>query len=193
VAKAAQPGEMISPMSAGGAYTRTGVCTIVDMNSLEIEVDVNENYINRVSPGQRVEAVLDAYSDWKIPCKVIAIIPTADRQKATVKVRIGFDQIDPRMLPDMGVKVSFLGLEKPATEAAAPAGVMVPKAAVRKDGVTDIVFVSAAGKAQRRAVTLGPERNGAISILSNLNAGEQVIVDGPETLKDGVAVKEKKP
>ncbi len=105
--KDAQPGEMISPVSAGGGFTRTGVCTIVDMESLEIELDVNESYINRVEAGQPVEATLDAYSTWKIPCKVIAIIPTADRQKSTVKVRVGFDKLDPRILPEMGVKVAF--------------------------------------------------------------------------------------
>ena len=105
--KDAQPGEMISPVSAGGGFTRTGIGTIVDMNSLEIEIDVNESYINRVEPGQPVEATLDAYPDWKIPCKVIAIIPTADRDKSTVKVRVGFDQLDPRILPDMSVKVAF--------------------------------------------------------------------------------------
>ena len=105
--KNAQPGEMISPISAGGGFTRTGICTIVDMESLEIEIDVNESYINRVEPGQPVEATLDAYRDWKIPCKVIAIIPTADRQKSTVKVRVGFDKLDPRILPEMSVKVAF--------------------------------------------------------------------------------------
>ena len=105
--KDAQPGEMISPVSAGGGFTRTGIGTIVDMTSLEIEIDVNESYINRVEPGQPVEATLDAYPDWKIPCKVIAIIPTADREKSTVKVRVGFDKLDPRILPDMSVKVAF--------------------------------------------------------------------------------------
>lgn len=104
--KDSQPGEMISPMSAGG-FTRTGICTLVDMTSLEIEVDVSESFINRVKEDQPVEATLDAYPDWKIPCKVIAIIPTADRQKATVKVRVAFDQLDQRILPQMGVKVAF--------------------------------------------------------------------------------------
>jgi multidrug efflux pump subunit AcrA (membrane-fusion protein) len=93
-------------MSAGG-FTRTGICTLVDMTSLEIEVDVSESFINRVKEDQAVEATLDAYPDWKIPCKVIAIIPTADRQKATVKVRVAFNQLDPRILPQMGVKVAF--------------------------------------------------------------------------------------
>lgn len=188
ISKTAQPGEMISPMSAGGAFTRTGICTIVDMTSLEIEVDVNENYINRVEPTQRVEAILDAYADWKIPSKVIAIIPTADRQKATVKVRVGFDQLDPRMLPDMGVKVSFQGAEK----AVVAHGINAPRAAVRKEGARNVVFVIKNGKAERRAVTTGAESNGEIPVLSNLASGEKVIVDGPADLKDGDSVKEKK-
>src|SRR6201987_2570705 len=144
--KNAQPGEMISPISAGGGFTRTGICTIVDMQSLEIEIDVNESYINRVEPGQAVEATLDAYPDWKIPCKVIAIIPTADRQKATVKVRIGFNKLGKRILPDMGVKVSF------QTSANAPvqqSGIMVPKSALRKDGQQDVIFIFADNKAER--------------------------------------------
>lgn len=106
--KNAQMGEIVSPGSAGGGFTRTGICTIVDMDSLEIEVDVNEAFIGRVFPGQKVEANLDAYSDWRIPASVIAIIPTADRAKATVRVRIGIDEKDARILPDMGVKVAFL-------------------------------------------------------------------------------------
>ena len=117
ISKDAQPGEMISPVSAGGGFTRTGICTLVDMSSLEIEVDVGESYIQRVHAGQRVEATLDAYPDWKIPARVITTIPAADREKATVKVRIAFDRLDPRILPDMGVKVSFLepeGLEQTA-------------------------------------------------------------------------------
>jgi len=105
--KNAQPGEIISPMSSGG-FTRTGVCTLVDMNSLEVEVDVNEANIGRVRPGQPVEAVLDAYPDWKIKASVIAIIPTANRDKATIKVRIGLAEKDPRVLPEMGAKVTFI-------------------------------------------------------------------------------------
>src|SRR5439155_12992154 len=126
--KNAQPGEMISPISAGGGFTRTGICTIVDMSSLEIEIDVNESYINRVQPAQPVEATLDAYPDWKIPCKVIAIIPTADRQKSTVKVRVGFDQLDPRILPEMGVKVAF---RETSGAGGADHTVVIPKNAVQ--------------------------------------------------------------
>ena len=135
--KDAQPGEMISPVSAGGGFTRTGIGTIVDMSSLEIEIDVNESYINRVEPGQPVEATLDAYPDWKIPCKVIAIIPTADRQKSTVKVRVGFDQLDPRILPDMSVKVAF----RDNGGTAAGRTVIVPKNAVLNRDGRDVVFV----------------------------------------------------
>jgi HlyD family secretion protein len=108
VERSAQPGEMISPISAGGGFTRTGICTIVDMDSIEVEVDVNEAFIGRVHAGGAVTAVLDAYPDWTIPASVIAIVPTANREKATVKVRIGFKQKDPRILPDMGIKVTFL-------------------------------------------------------------------------------------
>src|SRR5205085_687490 len=131
----AQPGEIISPMSAGG-FTRTGICTIVDMNSLEIEVDVNESYINRVKSGQPVLATLDAYPDWQIPAKVIAIIPTADRQKATVKVRVGFEKLDPRLLPHMAVKVGFQRSGE-AASAARSSGVVVPKGAIRQSGGRD--------------------------------------------------------
>lgn len=189
VSKSAQPGEIISPMSAGGGFTRTGIGTIVDMASLEIEVDVNENYINRVESGQIVDAVLDAYPDWHIPCKVIAIIPTADRQKATVKVRIGFDKLDKRILPDMGVKVSF---QQNANSAAQVGGITVPKTALRKDGQQDIVFVVADNKLERRAVRTGSTRGDEVSVLSNLKSGEKVVVEGPENLKDGERVKEAK-
>src|SRR5207249_8540019 len=136
--KNAQPGEMISPMSVGG-FTRTGICTIVDMSSLEIEVDVSESYINRVGPAQPVEATLDSYPSWKIPAKVIAIIPSADRQKATVKVRVGFEKLDPRILPDMSVKVAFQSAAdaKPADEKM----LSVPKAAVQQWNGRDVVWL----------------------------------------------------
>ena len=189
VSKSAQPGEIISPMSAGGGFTRTGIGTIVDMASLEIEVDVNENYINRVEPGQVVDAVLDAYPDWHIPCKVIAIIPTADRQKATVKVRIGFDKLDKRILPDMGVKVSF---QQNANSAAQVGGITVPKNALRKDGQQDIVFVVADNRLERRAVRTGAMHGDDVTVLSNLKSGEKVVVEGPENLKAGERVKEAK-
>ena len=136
ISKDAQPGEMISPVSAGGGFTRTGICTIVDMSSLEIEVDVSESYINRVKPNQPVEAILDAYPDWRIPAHVITTVPTADRQKATVRVRIGFEELEARILPDMGVKVSFFNERQPVSAADAPVKprLLVPKAAVRTDG-----------------------------------------------------------
>jgi RND family efflux transporter MFP subunit len=187
--KDAQPGEMVSPISAGGGFTRTGICTIVDMGSLEIEVDVNESFINRVQPGQPVEAALDAYSEWKIPSKVIAIIPTADRQKATVKVRVGFEQLDPRILPQMGVKVAFRGGQE--TPQAQPA-FMLPKTALRKDGARDVVFVVQDGRVERRAVTVGGTKDEEVAVLSGLRAGERVVVEGPETLSENEQVKEKR-
>jgi RND family efflux transporter MFP subunit len=187
--KNAQPGEMISPMSAGG-FTRTGICTIVDMDSLEIEIDVNESYINRVSAGQPVEATLDAYADWKIPCKVIAIIPTADRQKSTVRVRVGFDQLDPRILPEMSVKVAFR--DSGTTAAAASRTVIVPSSAIRNQEGRDVVFVVANGRAGRRAVTVMTTRAGETELSAGVSAGERIAVEAPAGLTDGAAVKERK-
>jgi len=151
VAKNAQPGEMISPISAGGGFTRTGIGTIVDMSSLEIEIDVNEAYINRVTPGQEAVATLDAYPDWKIPCHVIAIIPTADRQRATVEVRVGFEELDPRILPDMGVKVAFQEADTESRSAAGPGGVLVPVSAVFQTAGHDYVFIVDRERVERRA------------------------------------------
>ena len=189
ISKDAQPGEMISPVSAGGGFTRTGVATIVDMTSLEIEVDVNESYINRVRSGMPIEAVLDAYPDWRIPAHVIATIPSADRQKATVKVRIGFEQLDPRILPDMGVKVSFLN-ERPAAESAASkARILVPTTAVRKVDGRTIVFVMRDDRIERRAVSVGTVTGDQTEVVSGVSAGERVVVEGPQTLKDGDKVK----
>ncbi|MGZ5440652.1 MAG: efflux RND transporter periplasmic adaptor subunit [Thermoanaerobaculia bacterium] len=185
VSKDAQPGEMISPVSAGGGFTRTGICTIVDMASLEIEVDVNEAYINRVHPNQRVEAVLDAYPEWRIPAHVITAVPTADRQKATVKVRIAFDQRDQRILPDMGVKVTFI-TDEPA--AAATEMVEVPKGAIRRDGEQDVVFVVKEDRLERRAVKVSGTEGEVARVISGLAAGETVAVTGEE-LADGDKVK----
>jgi len=192
VAKNAQPGEMISPISAGGGFTRTGIGTIVDMASLEIEIDVNEAYINRVAPGQAVVATLDAYPDWKIPCHVIAIIPTADRQRATVEVRVGFDRLDPRILPDMGVKVAFQEAESGAVEGDAPRGLSLPAAAVRREQGRDYVLVVRDGRVERRAVSASVGRDGEKRVLSGLAPGEAVVVEGPTDLADGAAVKEKR-
>jgi HlyD family secretion protein len=190
VSKDAQPGEMISPVSAGGGFTRTGIGTIVDMSSLEIEVDVNETYINRVMPNMKVDAVLDAYQDWHIPAHVITTIPTADRQKATVRVRIAFEQMDPRILPDMGVKVSFLRDEPaPGQGAQTTPRVLVPKAALRSADGRKIVFVLKQDRVERRAVSVGLEQGDQVEVLSGVTAGERVVVDGPQTLKDGDKVK----
>ena len=192
IAKAAQPGEIVSPLSAGGGFTRTGIGTIVDMDSLEVEVDVSEAYIGRVQPKMPVEAVLNAYPDWRIPAEVIAIIPTADRAKATVKVRIALKSKDQRIVPDMGVRVSFLEEEKDKPEAAqqqAAPRTQLPAAALRKDGEQDIVFVLRDGKAERRAVRLGGSLGDDRQVLAGVSAGEQVITEAPATLKDGDAVR----
>jgi HlyD family secretion protein len=191
--KNAQPGEMISPISAGGGFTRTGICTLVDMGSLEIEVDVNESYINRVTAKQPVEATLDAYPDWRIPAKVIAIIPTADRQKSTVKVRVGFDKLDPRILPDMGVKVAFQGASDAGAKTASASLVSVPKRALRQDGGRDVVWVVQGGRLERRAVTVDGARGESAVLSAGVHLGDKVVVEGPEGLVDGGLVKEKKP
>ena len=189
--KDAQPGEMISPVSAGGGFTRTGICTVVDMESLEIEIDVNEAYINRVEAGQPVEATLDAYPDWKIPCKVIAIIPTADRQKSTVKVRVGFDRLDPRILPEMSVKVAFR--EAGEARPSAAREVLVPRAAVRQSAGRDVVMVVKNGRAERRAVTVSSSTDDDAALSAGVAAGERVVVDGPKDLADGAPVREGNP
>ena len=187
--KDAQPGEMVSPVSAGGGFTRTGICTVVDMGSLEIEIDVNESYINRVEPGQPVEATLDAYPDWKIPCHVIAIIPTADRDKSTVKVRVGFEKLDPRILPEMAVKVAFREAGGPGVAAVARA-VLVPKAALQERDGRAVVFVVRDGRAERRAVTVNTTSGGDTEVGTGLAAGERVVLDAPKDLTDGSIVKE---
>lgn len=187
VSKDAQPGEMISPVSAGGGFTRSGICTVVDMSSLEVEVDVNEAYIGRVLPGQAVEALLDAYPDWRIPARVITTIPTADRQKATVKVRIAFDQLDPRILPDMGAKVAFLAAAEEG--AAQTRSYRVPRAALREDGGQQVVLIVRDDRLERRAVQVGPAPIDPAEIVAGVTAGEQVVIEGPATLKDGDRVK----
>jgi RND family efflux transporter MFP subunit len=192
ISKDAQPGEMISPVSAGGGFTRTGICTIVDMSSLEIEVDVSESYINRVKSEQPVEAVLDAYPDWRIPGSVITTVPTADRQKATVKVRIRFDQLDPRILPDMGVKVSFLSERQGAApETPMAPRLLVPKSAVRSDSGQSVVFIVREDRVERRAVKVGATEGDQVEVVSGLNSGDRIVVDGHDGLADGSRVKER--
>lgn len=191
ISKDAQPGEMVSPVSAGGGFTRTGISTIVDMSSLEIEVDVNESYINRVTPGQPVSAVLDAYPDWQIPARVITMVPTADRQKATVLVRIGFDRpggsgaIDPRILPDMGAKVTFLReAEADGTTATRPVA-LVPKAAVRAENGASYVFVVQQETVQRRAIQTAGTDGDRVEVTAGLTGGERIVVSPPEGLTEG--------
>ena len=191
VSKDAQRGEMVSPVSAGGGFTRTGIATIVDMASLEIEVDVNESYIARVKTGQPVTAALDAYPDWQIPAKVRTVIPTADRQKATVKVRATFDKLDPRILPDMGVKVTFLGEER-SVPAQAAGRVLVSRAALVEDGGTTAVFVHREGRVERRAVRLGQVRGNEHEVVAGLSDGDQVVTTGAKQLRDGQSVRVKK-
>ena len=190
VTKAAQPGEMISPISGGGGSIRTGIGTLVDMDSLEVQVDVNEAYIGRVQARMPVEAVLNAYPEWKIPGEVIAIIPTADRSKATVKVRIALNTKDTRIVPDMGVRVSFLETQKPG--AAKPTGVWVPTRAVQTKDGKSVVFVVQGDKVARIAVTAGEVRDVDQMISAGLKGGETVVLSPPEKLHDGSRVTIKK-
>ena len=186
-AKAAQVGEIVSPLSAGGGFTRTGVGTIVDMDSLEIEVDVNESYISRVVPKQGAQAVLDAYPDWKIPAHVIAIIPTADRGKATVKVRIGIDAKDPRILPEMGARVSFYEEAPKTANAPPPKGVLVPVSAIVKRDGKDTVFAIDADRARAKPVTPGQSYND-LRLVEGIGSGTRVVKQPPAEMTDGAAV-----
>ena len=189
ISKDAQPGEMVSPVSAGGGFTRTGISTIVDMASLEIEVDVNESYINRVRPGQPVTAVLNAYPDWSIPAHVITTVPAADRQKATVLVRIGFDQLDPRILPDMGVKVTFLREADDTNDGESARSVaLVPKGAIRTEGEQTYVFVLQGEVVDRRAVKVGGTDGDRLEVLAGLQSGDRVVVSPPAELTAGAQV-----
>jgi RND family efflux transporter MFP subunit len=187
--KAAEIGEIVSPYTAGGGGIAGGLATIVDMNSLEVDVDVNEAYISRVVPNMPVEAVLDAYPDWKIPAHVIAIIPSADKSKATVKVRIGLDQKDPRIIPQMGVRVSFL--EKSDRNRKPLPGVLVPKSAiVQRDG-KDVVFVVKDGHAELTPVTTGADFSDMKQVTKGLDAGADVVTTPPTGMKDGEKVQVK--
>jgi RND family efflux transporter MFP subunit len=193
ISKDAQVGEMISPVSAGGGFTRTGICTVVDMRSLEIEVDVNESYIGRVKAGQPVTAVLDAYPDFQIPASVIAVVPTADRQKATVLVRIGFKQLDPRILPDMGVKVTFLRESDTAAGAASPgaaaqAVTLVPAAAVKTDNGTTFALVLNGTTVERRAIKTGGTDGDRVEVVAGLKGGDRVVIAPPPELTPGTPV-----
>ena len=188
ISKDAQPGEMVSPVSAGGGFTRTGISTIVDMHSLEIEVDVNESYISRVTPGQDVDAVLDAYPDWHIPARVITLVPTADRQKATVLVRLAFKELDPRILPDMAIKVTFLREGDATATASAQATALVPRPAIKTVGSDNYAFVIRGDAVERRAVRLGGTDGDRVEVLAGLQSGDRVVVAPPPTLADGARV-----
>ena len=190
IAKAAQVGEIISPLSAGGGFTRTGIGTIVDMDSLEIEVDVNESYINRVQPNGKTETVLDAYPDWTIPSHVVAIIPTADRSKATVRVRIGLDLKDPRILPDMGARVSFFEESKPHVDGQAtpaPKGVLVPATAIVSRNDQALVFVIDGDHAKAQSVTAG-QSIGDLRRVEGIAAGTRIVRAPPAELTDGARI-----
>ena len=189
IAKAAQPGEMISPLSAGGGFTRTGIGTIVDMDSLEVEVDVGEAFIGRVQPKMPVQATLNAYPDWRIPGEVIAIIPTADRSKATVKVRIALLERDDRIVPDMGVRVSFLEKAASQQDQERPRGVLVPASALATRGDAQVAFVVDGDTVQQREVTVGRTLGDDREVTAGLSGGDTIVLEPPAELADGDAVR----
>jgi len=193
IAKAAQPGEIVSPVAAGGGSTRTGIATLVDMDSLEVEVDVGEAFIGRVQPKMPVEATLNAYPDWKIPAEVIAIIPTADRGKATVKVRVALLKKDPRIVPDMGVRVSFLEKAAPPADANAPKpGVLVPAAAIANRDGTPVAFVVVGDHVSQRTLSLGRSLADDREVTAGLADGDTVVLNPDAKLADAARVTIKK-
>jgi RND family efflux transporter MFP subunit len=183
----AQPGEIVSPQFLGGG----GIAKIVDMDSLEVDVDVSENFINRVRPQQPAIITLDAYADTATPGEVIAVIPTADRSKATVKVRIGFKHKDRRIVPEMGARVSFLeeSRQSRAGVSSAPPGVLVPAEAVQTSGDTGIVFVISGDVVERRAVRLGARTADGQTILAGLQPGAVLALGDFSKLSDGSRVR----
>ena len=188
VYKAAQPGEMISPVSAGGGFTNTGICTIVDMDSLEVEVDVNEAFINRVKPGQPVITNLNAYPKWDIPSEVIAIIPTADRNKATVKVRIALLEKDERVLPDMGSRVSFLRKVDNTDQEIQKEGVMIPLAAVADIDGSSLVQVVDGNSIQIMQIEVAEETANYARVIRGLESGMKVIARFDDELENNQKV-----
>jgi RND family efflux transporter MFP subunit len=191
--KDAQVGEILSPLSAGGGFTRTGVGTIVDMDSLEIDVDVNEAYIGRIRPGMPADAVLDAYPDWTIPAHVVAIVPTADRGKATIKVRVALEKKDARVVPDMGARVSFLE-QKPKTVSQVPQGVLVPATAIAQRDGHSVVFVLDGNRVRQRTVNPAAQSYGDLRLLpAGVKPGDSVVVSPPAALRDGSDVQIKAP
>ncbi len=183
--KAAQPGEIVAPAAAGGGFTRTGIATIVDMDSLEVQVDVSESYIDRVHPGQKATVQLNAYPDWDIPGSVIAIIPTADETKGSVKVRLGIAARDGRILPQMGAHVSFLANQAPRS-----AGVAIPfSAIVRREDGQAVFVIGDDNRVVLRFVKTGTARNGTTTVSTGLAAGERVAVGDVKKLRDGAQVK----
>jgi len=186
--RVAQIGEVVAPTASGGGDTRTGILTIVDMDSLEVQVDVSENYIERVQVGGAAVIHLDAFPDWDIPGSVIAIIPTADQAKGTVAVRVAIKSKDARILPNMAARVGFMTApEKGAVQAVSR--VSVPVSAVIANGKTGSVFLINDGKAEKREVALGLKTAQTITVLSGISAGDRLAGDNLDKLHDGDKVK----
>jgi RND family efflux transporter MFP subunit len=187
--KDAEVGEVVAPAVAGGGLTRGAVVTMADLSTLEVEVDINEAYIGSIRDDQPAEIVLDAYPGVTFSGHVRQIVPTADRQKATVLVRVAIDSDDPRILPEMGARVVFQ--ENVTNESAEPLQprIYVPSGAVRGEGGEDVVWVMVDGHARRRSIDAGPVMGDAREVRSGLSAGETIILDPPAELADGARVK----
>lgn len=186
--KDAEVGEVVAPAVAGGGLTRGAVVTMADLSALEVEVDVNEAYIASVRSGQGADIVLDAYPAETFQGHVRQVMPTADRQRATVLVLVAIDSADPRILPEMGARVVFHAAHDSAATTVLPARVTVPAAAVRSSADGDVVWIVVAEHAQRRVVEAGPVMGDQREIRSGLSGGETVILDAPAELVDGARV-----
>jgi RND family efflux transporter MFP subunit len=190
ISKDAEVGETVAPATFGGTNTRGSVFTIVDPNTLEVEADVNESYIGKITPGLQAEVTLDALPNEKLTGEVRKIVPTSDRQKSTVKVKVRFKEIDPRILPDMNAKVTFI--QSPDSRAKTEtARVTVPKASVQQREGKSIVLVVNNGVVVAQPVTTGDEFGDRLEIKQGLAGGETVILRGAENLADGSRVKVK--
>jgi RND family efflux transporter MFP subunit len=182
--KDAEVGEVVAPVATGGGLTRGAVVTMADLQTLEVEVDVNEAYIAQIRSGQPTRIVLDAYPQASFAGSVRQIVPTADRQKATVQVKVGIADRDPRILPEMGARVEFLGDSVESGEAAPPR-IFVPADAVRTDGGASIVWVVRGGKVFRVPIEAGPVSGGQREVRSGLSGGETIVVGPATELEDG--------
>lgn len=186
--KDAEVGEVVAPVATGSGLTRGAVVTMADFETLEVEVDVNESYISRIHHGQPATITLDAYPDIDFPARVRQIVPTADRQRATVLVKVSFVERDEHILPEMAATVEFLEAEGAAPGESPPARLFVPAAAVQDEAGRQVVWIVRGDRVERRQVEAGPVTGERREIRSGLSGGERVVIAGAESLEDGMRV-----